>query len=259
MLLAVLIACAPTPSSHAPDALGQWVWTDDDVTRLAEVRVARPDVVAGVHVATVRYRSGSFTTELGLSPSVVGRPVAVVIRLDDDVHAAWDELADEALASGLDGALGRVLALVRSRPLDVIEVQLDYDAPIRRLERWAGVLGRLREGALRGEKVWVTSLVAHLREPTYGPLFGDVIDGHVLQVFDTGDDVGDAASTGHLAADTALPYRLGVGAFERKGPRPTAHRAWFTHLEEACPAPRCEAVWVFPAGRPYLDLLGDSK
>ncbi len=253
-----LVACA-APSAHAPEAVGQWVWTDDDVVRLEEVRAARPDVVAGVHVATVRYANGAFTNELGLSPTVVEGPLAVVVRLDDDVNQSWDELSDDAIAAGLDGALGRVLTLIHTRPVSVVEVQLDYDAPVRRLARWAGVLAKLRTGSLANEHVWVTSLVAHVREPAYGSLFRDLIEGHVLQVFDTGDDVGDAASVGRLAEQAGLRYRLGVGAFERTGLHPTAHRAWFAHLDEACPAPRCESVWVFPAGRPYLDLLGDSK
>jgi hypothetical protein len=252
MLVLLLLACRSAEPEPLP--LGQWVWSEADAELFREARAAHPDAVAGVHVATVRWDSG-FRNDLALAPTIVGdAPVAVVIRVDDSAHAAWDELTDEAFAEGLDAALARVVTLVRSRDVEVVEVQLDYDCPVRRLDRWARVLEHLRAGSLSGERVWVTSLVAHVRDPAYAGLRG-VVDGHVLQVFDTGDDASTAAEVGDLAVAAGLPYRLGVGAFERDG---TDHRAWFSRTPEACLAPLCEARWVFPAGRPYLDLLGDT-
>lgn len=244
MILPLLLAChAPAPHTYA-----QWVWTADDATVLAEARQSRP-VVAGVHVATTHFAAGAFTNTLALPPT----DGVIVIRLDDDVHAAWATLDDGAVATGLGEALGRVLAMAKARG-PVTEVQLDYDAPVRLLPRYGAVLHRLREGPLAGQALWVTSLVAHARDPAYVPALRGAVDGHILQVFDTGDDPGSASQIAGYAASAGLPYRLGVGAFERETTPPTQHRAWFDRLDVACPAPLCEAVWVFPAGRSWVSL-----
>lgn len=250
--------CGDDPAGVRAPPLGQWVWTEADAARIAEIREARPETVAGVHVATVSWRGGRFENGLGLSPQIAGSgPVAAVIRIDDSAHAAWRDREDSEISADLDAAIGRVVAMIHARDLDVKEIQLDYDVPTRLLPRWAAVLGHLRASSLAGERVWVTSLVAHLRDPAYGDLLRGRADGHIVQVFDTGDDPGSAQEVASLAERAAIPYRLGLGAFERGGDRPTAHRAWFARIAVACPPPRCEAVWVFPAGRPYQDLLGD--
>jgi hypothetical protein len=248
----MLWGCSPPEPVRIAYA-GQWVWTAADQGPLAEARADR-SVVAGVHVATVAWRDGAFTNTLALPPTVVAAPVAVVVRIDDSVHGAWDALGDDGVAAGLDDALGRVMALVRSRAVAPVEVQLDYDCPVRLLGRWGGALATLRSGALAGERVWVTSLVAHVADPGYGAALR-AADGHLLQVFDTGDLVVDAARVGDLAVAAGLPYRLGLGAFERDGAAPTSHRAWFGVASVACRPPSCDTVWVFPAGRPYRDLL----
>jgi hypothetical protein len=122
--------------------------------------------------------------------------------------------------------------------------------PVRLLPRWAAVLGRLRPNI--GASLWITSLVAHLEAPTYGDQLRPAVDGHILQVFDTGTPLGDRARVARLAARAAMPYRLGVGAFERVG---TEHRAWFAHLDEACARPWCDTVWVFPGNQPWTQLV----
>lgn len=264
-------ACGAPPAERVLP-VGQWVWSQADAPLVAELRGRRPDAVAGVHVATVRFDAerGTLAVDLSLSPAVVPGPVALVIRLDDSVNSAWD--ADPTLGDDLDAAIGRVVAMARGAVPSWVEVQLDYDVPVRRIGAWAAVLGRLRRpaadgaggaggagaGALVGQHVWVTSLVAHLRDPAYGDVMRGVVDGHVLQVFDTGDGSADAVEIARLAARAAMPYRLGVGAFERAGAdgaARTSHRAWFDAAEVACPAPACEALWVFPAGRSYVALV----
>ncbi len=254
-----LLACAPVPGPTAPqsDALatGQWVWSAKDLPLLAAGRASGRDFAAGVHIATVHYTDGAFVNELALSPGVVepGVPLALVVRLDDSVNESWSRRSVAEIESGLDAALGRTLGLVHDADVDYTEVQIDYDVPVAHLAGWATVVEGLRASSLRGETVWVTSLVSHLRDPTYGTLFRHVVAGHILQVFDTGDDPVDAGAVGALAEAAGLPYRLGVGAFERAG---TDHRGWFAKTAEACLRPLCGGVWVFPAGRPYLDLLG---
>jgi hypothetical protein len=245
--LLLWLACAAPPP---PPPVAQWVWTDADLPRLQELRRAHPDAVAGVHIGTIHHRDGALTTELSLAPTVAEAPRALVIRLEDDLRPAWDALTDAELAAELDAPLGRLLRLAASRG-SFVEVQLDHDVPVRLLPRWANVLRTLRGGALKDQRVWVTSLVAHVAEPEYGPLLRGVVDGHILQVFDTGDDALDAARVTALANRAGLPWRWGLGAFERGGERPTNHRAWFT----APCLPPCEARWVFPAGAPYAELL----
>lgn len=260
------VACASPPAGRTLP-VGQWVWSQADAPLVSALRTTRPGAVAGVHVATVRWDpgAGALAVDLSLSPAVVEGPVALVIRLDDSVHRAWD--ADPALGDDLDAAIGRVVSMARRAAPGWVEVQLDYDVPVRRLAEWARVLARLRRaelegagpGALAGERLWVTSLVAHVREPSYGATMRGVVDGHVLQVFDTGAGPADAAEVARLAALAGLPYRLGVGAFERtgvSGAPATSHRAWFDAADVACAAPLCEALWVFPAGRGYVEALG---
>lgn len=246
-LLWLTLAC----SRPAPAPVAQWVWTATDVERLGELRRTRPEAVGGVHIGTVHHDgSGGLHNELALAPTVVGAPRALVIRLDDDLHGAWGLLDDPTLASHLDAALARLLKLAASRG-PYVEIQLDYDVPVRLLPRWATVLRQLRGGVLAGERLWVTSLVAHVQEPAYGALLQGVVDGHILQVFDTGDDALQAPDVIRRANAAGLPWRWGLGAFERGGEHPTHHRDWFA---APCVAP-CEARWVFPAGQPWLELL----
>lgn len=245
LLAAWLVACTTAP----PAPFAQWVWTEADRAPLADLRASQPGAVAGVHIATLHYADGVVRSELSLAPGLVDPPRALVIRLDDDLHAAFDALPDDALAAALAAPLTRLLALADQRGASV-ELQLDYDVPVRLLPRWAAVLRLLRGGCLAGRPLWVTSLVAHLQRPDYGALFVGVIDGHILQVFDTGDRAPSAATVRALAEAADLPYRWGLGAFERGDT--TAHRAWFS-ATSGCTG-RCQARWVFPAGQPWRDL-----
>lgn len=245
LLAAWLPACTPTP----PAPFAQWVWTEGDLAPLADLRAAQPDAVAGVHIATLHHHDGVVRAELSLAPSLVDPPRALVIRLDDDLHPAFDALSTEALAAALCAPLSRLLTMADQRGASV-EVQLDYDAPVRLLPRWATTLRALRGGCLTSRPVWITSLVAHVQHPDYGALFAGAVDGHILQVFDTGDRAPAAAEVGRLAEAAGLPYRWGLGAFERGDT--TAHRAWFP-ATSACSG-RCVARWVFPAGQPWRDL-----
>jgi hypothetical protein len=137
----------------------------------------------------------------------------------------------------------------------VAELQLDYDCPERRLARWAGVVRALGRGPLAGRPLWVTSLPSHVRNAGYGDLFRGAVAGHVVQVFDTGERFG-ANALGDLAAALdahRLPFRLGVGAFERETRTGrTAHRAWFAAAPALAESRWYRGTWVFPAGSAWL-------
>jgi hypothetical protein len=180
----------------------------------------------------------------------------VVIRVEDDLHAAWDEASDAEIAEGVGDALVRVVLLARKRgPVD--EVQIDHDVPERRLNRWGNVLRGVRP-RLEVRSLWVTSLVAHTRNPDFGPALRGVVDGHIVQVFDTGDDPKSASEVAEQATEVGLPWRLGLGAFERDVQRPL-HRAWFARAGETCRPPLCDGVWVFPAGSSWVTLLSPGS
>jgi hypothetical protein len=248
MWLVLAWACqGPQP----PLAWGQWIWTAQDVAVFEQSRAVLPDLRPAVWIGTVHFEQGQLQTRLGQDPLSVQGERAVLIRLDDDLHAAWDALPEAELARQLDERLGRLMALLRARGVEPVEVQLDYDCPVRRLSAWASVLRVLTSGSLAGERVWITSLVAHLREPRYGAWLRGVVHGHVLQVFDTGDDALASREVGALASRAGLPYRMGLGAFERPG---TAHALWFETLEQTCMRPTCDGAWVFPAGRVWSPL-----
>lgn len=251
LLFALWLACAAPP----PPAYGQWIWTDADARVFEASKASIPGLVPGVLVAEILVVDGAPKLTLRQRPSIVDGPRAVVVRIDDGVHALWDRDDDDALAAALDGELARLMALLRDTGVAPTEVQVDYDVPVRLLKRWSGVLAHLP--ALRDQPLWVTSLVAHLRDPRYGPLLRGRVRGHILQVFDTGETPTDADEVARLATQADLPWRLGIGAFERghDGDATTSHRGWFAQIGAACRPAGCEGVWVFPAGRPWAEEI----
>ncbi|GJG85290.1 hypothetical protein tb265_04710 [Gemmatimonadetes bacterium T265] len=257
------------PSTRAD---GQWIWSAADLARWQTAHATRPTLRPGLWVSTVWWEGGAdggVRQRLALSPRpLAGAPLAVVVRVDDRMHAAWLAASDSAIALQLDHALRELLRLVAATGTDVREVQLDYDCPVRRLARWAAVVRRLRAGALAGREVWITSLVAHVAQRDYGTYFRGVVSGHIVQVFDLfasgGGGEPSPAAAARLAAHldrAGLPFRLGVGAFERVlrsgdgGTRLTHHRAWFALAPGLARSPWYRGLWVFPGGQPWTSLV----
>ncbi len=259
---------SPVPGARSP-VPGQWIWSDADLARWREARAAGPAVRPGLWVSTVRWDGGAFRQQLARNPrELAGAPAAAVVRFDESVHGAWAALPDSAVARALDERLRRLLPLVERAGGRAAEVQLDYDCPVRRLPRWAAVVGALTApgGALAGREVWVTSLVAHVARPEYGPLFRPAARGHIVQLFDTGD-VPSAGAADRLAAALArarMPFRVGLGAFERRGRAAgaravTDHRGWFAALPALARVPGYEGVWIFPGGQAWrADLSSEA-
>lgn len=248
---AALVAAGPSASEPAlpqhvgpPPAVGQWVWTRTDAELLSE------QTTAGIFVGTVEASRG-LRWRRGLSPSLplVSSERAAVIRFDDSLHGHWDEPNFEAdLTRQLEGIVGE---------LDhVEEVQLDYDAPSRRIPRWGALVRRWSKGPLAGHAVWVTSIPAHLTDPwAYRRAFEGAVHGHILQVFDTGLSCTPehVERLSRQAATAALPYRVGVGAFERG--EHTDHGCWFRQWRHLGHDPAFDGLWVFPAGHAYRHLI----
>lgn len=244
----------------APPAVGQWVWTRVDAARYAESVATIPALEAGVFIGAVRCDTSThqLVAQAGLPPTVVpvARPVAV-IRLEDGLYGCRT-VSDppEVFEIQLDSAV-RVL---RRRGGDVryAAVQLDHDAPQRGLGEWAASVRYLRAHALAGDSVWVTSLIAHLREASYGTLFGGVVSGHVLQVFDTGELATESqvSEAVRLVRRADVPFRVGLGAFERQTTRgKTSHRAWFAAVPKFAAVRGYAGVWIFPAGARWVTLF----
>jgi len=185
--------------------------------------------------------NGEVRVRLRLSPHAVPSPDQLVVRLDDSFHRAPADVA-----AGLDQALARLLSMAGPKLMHT-PIEIDYDAPVSRLALYADWLRRLRAGSLRGRKLWITTLIVHLKDPDFGIRFPEVIDGHVVQLFDTGEPwtlERGKALVGRLA-DIPIPFALGLGAFDRKG---TDHAAWLRVLPELRTLPTYRGVWVFPAG-----------
>jgi uncharacterized protein DUF3142 len=263
LLLLALVAllagspAAPPPALAAPDAIvGQWVWTraDADVFRAAVAE--RTDLRPVVHVATVTGDArGRVVRRRALSPAVLadGRPVGIVIRFEDSFHRVWDrDPAD--VAEEVAHAIDATLVDVRATGVELREIELDYDAPVRRLAAWAEVL---RVVARRmPAPLWVTSIPSHLGDPAYGERLRGVVAGHILQLFDTGTAC-TAEARQELAtqlAAHALPYRLGLAAFERRG-APGRHACWNGAARDLGRAPGAAGQMIFPAGHPITGLL----
>ena len=83
--------------------------------------------------------------------------------------------------------------------------------------------------------------------------------GHILQVFDTGDRMSltYARQIERMAERQRMPFRLGVGAFERRLPngRTTDHRAWFRAEGVMRQSQWYRGMWVFPGGTTWTQLL----
>jgi hypothetical protein len=227
---------------------------------LQRARAVRSDVAAAVHIAELRYEAGQVRAQLRLAPTTSGTPSAFVIRFHDSFHAAMDDDA-ASLAEAAGSALERVLTAARQAANGVGVLQLDYDCPVRALSAWAALVTALHaRGTLQGYAVWLTSLVAHLHEPTYGALFRGLVAGHIVQVFDTGErwSVGAEASLLRALERAGLPFCMGVGGFERGRQQRvySAHGAWWESLHRLSASALNRGAWVFPAGFDWRDRLG---
>lgn len=263
VVVAVALAAVPASPEHARASLaaapgglptaGAWIWTRADARLLATARASDPALRAAIHVATIERRpDGRYANRLALAPDAAGtdRDVAVVVRFDDSLNAAWDAEAEEGVASAVAPLLARVLALVDATGVRASEVQLDYDAPVRALDAWARVVGRLAAGPLQGRDTWVTSVPAHLEAAAYGPMFASAGVGHILQVFDTGlaCTPEHASRLASRLTSAGLRFRVGVGGFERPA-RPGDHACWAAEAARWRKLPEYAGAWVFPAER----------
>jgi hypothetical protein len=257
------IACADpgVANTSARYDVGQWIWSSRDSALLVDASRTIDSIVPTVWVGSVgAWRNGSSRVRLALSPRIAGTArVAVVIRFDDDFTGLWDNPSDSAVAATVGSAVKAILSVASSARVAITEVQLDYDCPERLLPRWANVVRMLSRGALAGQTVWLTSLVAHVRHPDYGDLFRDNVAGHIVQVFDTGDrmSVPYVNQLERMVTRHRMPFRLGVGAFERQlaNGTTTNHRAWFTAARVMAGSEWFRGVWVFPGGSPWASLL----
>ena len=257
------VACRATDVAGASGRydVGQWIWTRRDSVLLADASRTIDSIVPTVWIASVgEVRNGSAAVQLALSPRVGGaQRVAVVIRFEDSFGKSWENQTDSSVAASADSAVTMVLAVAQSAGVTISEVQLDYDCPERLLPRWAAVVRLWSQKSLAGRTVWLTSLVAHVRRSEYGDLFRGIVAGHIVQVFDTGDrmSVPYARQLERMLTRHRMPFRLGVGAFERQlaNGTTTNHRAWFGAARLMTGSQWFRGVWVFPGGGPWASLL----
>jgi hypothetical protein len=263
-VLTVLIsACSPKPAVSAAPAIGQWIWTRADLARFNESRGTQPKLEAAVFIGSIQCDTISrrLLVRAGLSVSEPqADAVTAVIRFENGIDRC--RIAGEPapqFAQRLDSAVSVLRQRARTAPIGAM--QLDYDAPQRAIGAWAANVAYLHAHALRGDSIWVTSLIAQLREPGYGDLFRGVVSGHVLQVFDTGEPATTAQvhEALRLARRARMPFRLGLGAFERdtRGGR-TEHRAWFATVAQFAAVDGFRGVWVFPSGNRWVSLLAEG-
>lgn len=230
-----------------------WIWTrsDADIFRAQ----ADPALVPGVLAATVELDSrGALRSRLGLSPTAAGRSdVALVFRLEDTVHRVWEKRSSRQVARELGSILEDRIADAEAGGARITEIQLDYDAPVRRLAEWTEVVAQIAEGPLRGREIWLTSVPAHLEDPQYGARLAGHVRGHILQLFDTGlrHSESEVARVGKLLERQPLAFRVGVAYFERRNGKGklTDHAAWREASSELAELRRFGGIWAFPAGR----------
>ncbi|MCC7345331.1 MAG: DUF3142 domain-containing protein [Deltaproteobacteria bacterium] len=246
--------------SGAEASFGQWIWSARDAAVFAKTKAAVPDLIPSPWIATLSFAEGRLEARRALSPALAGAsPIAAVVRLDESFHRAWEALPAPELAASLETALSDLERRAAAAGTEILEWQLDYDCPQRRLGEWAEVLRRLQSGARRDRRLWITSLISHLQDPDFGKRLQGIVAGHILQVFDTGG-LPEGLAAQDLAAQLkthALPFRLGLGAFERGKAyeTKTEHRLWFSALPDFAANPWYRGLWVFPAGKSWAHLL----
>lgn len=261
VVAAVAVAVGRAPSATAGQAVsakvhaGQWIWTARDRQLFERARRDHGELEAAVFIGTVERRGGVLRVARGLSPTTAGQaPRALVVRLDDSVNGHFDEHATAELSRELDALLTVLLGEVRATGVSFGELQLDYDAPESKLKRWAAVLHYLKAHALREVEVWITSLPVHVDHAEYGDWMRGAVTGHILQVFDTGltCDAEHAQRLREALRASALPFRIGYGAFERKrAPDSQAHECWLSYADSFRKEPAAAGFWLFPAGFAY--------
>jgi hypothetical protein len=255
--LAFGLAHAATLYAAGAGVVGQWIWCDADRRHFEEARARDPALVPAVFVSTITVEAGSVVQHLGLSPGYVDGGGALVVRFDDSFHAFWDLRDGLAARAALGTKLAWILARADATGARIAELQLDYDCPVHRLHEWSALLAELAAGPLAGRTIWITSLPAHMAVAEYGGWFRGVAAGHILQVFDVGPKlaVANAPRLAALARAQRMPFRLGVGAFERvRGPehvQVTEHGRWLDVVDEFAGDPTFRGLWIFPGGMPW--------
>jgi hypothetical protein len=267
LILALLIA-APSACDRpvSPQTeIGQWIWSSADSALFVDAARSIPNLVPTVWIGTIRAsRDGEVQSQLALSPRISGRPTAaLVVRFDDGFSSVWQSQSDSAVAIAVGAVLRDMLAAAQRSGVTVSEVQLDYDCPERLLRRWSAAIAILSRGALAGRTVWITSLISHVRHAEYGDLFRANVAGHILQVFDTGDRMSlpYARQVERLVSRQRMPFRLGIGAFERRlaNGEMTDHQAWFEAPHIMRGSRWFRGVWVFPGSASWVHLLEPIK
>ncbi|MCA9645018.1 MAG: hypothetical protein KC492_30220, partial [Myxococcales bacterium] len=209
----------PSLSNAAPvKQLGQWVWTTRDAERFSVAHQADQALVPALLVGSVRRESGQLRMRRGIDPVTTGtRRVAAVVRLEDSVHPALTQHSVKTFAGELEALLNPLLLEVSKSGVELAELQLDYDVPVSKLGLWADALRELRKGPLGLVSLWITSVPSHVADARYGEHLRGVVDGTILQLFDTGlkcSSMNQRKLENQLTKH-GLPFRIGVGAFER--------------------------------------------
>lgn len=257
----------PSLQSGAPvGQLGQWVWTTRDAERFDAARAADDTLVPALLVGSVRRENGQLRMRRGITPEATGtRRIAAVVRLEDSVHPELTRGSAKPFAERLEALLSPLLLDVSRSGVELVELQLDYDVPVSKLELWAHALRELRKGPFGYISLWITSIPSHVSSPGYGEHLNGVVDGTILQLFDTG-----LACTGlnqrKLASQLTkhgLPFRIGVGAFERARaagsdalPAATSdHGCWLERSVSFREDPMYRGTWVFAANQDTLGVF----
>lgn len=250
----------------APTQLGQWVWTRSDWVPYKTAKATRPDLIATVHIATLSWDGAKQNFKIGLALSPISEGALgknVVVRIDDTLHHAWRSVETAAVAKALDDTLARLNSfMVISGPQ--VAWQLDYDFPVSALSKWAETIQFLQRdgGALNKHNVWITTLVSHVLERNFDRAMNGIIQGHILQIFDTGISLSNRqlSSVEARLTQSHIPFALGIAAFRRVSGSATSPQNEFdTQMEWVKRLSRHKsyrATWVFPAGQSWSQWIG---
>ncbi|OGW35568.1 MAG: hypothetical protein A2X58_00665 [Nitrospirae bacterium GWC2_56_14] len=240
-------------------SVGQWIWSRADEKIFLESRKIIPNILPCIWISTITVSRGAIVQNLAISPELaksVGS-AAFIVRIDDSLNALWNKERPDKIAHDIDSCLKNLIKLLTDAGVNIEEMQLDYDCPVRRLSAWSLAVRIATKGSLKGKHIWITSLPVHINDADYSVLFRGIVTGHILQLFDTGISA-NQNTLDRLSLRLrrqSMPFRIGLGAFERAhSHESTDHQLWFSALSLFAEIPGYQGVWIFPGGGEWVNL-----
>ena len=182
MLLIVAASALSGCTPPAPTAHEAYVWQRRWSAQLLDALRETPPVIGRWHVLAGESESGHSLIEVAVDFAALkatDRPLVAVVRIDGSL----DDLRERAMLDAIENLLVRW----REQGISPGGIEVDHDASLSQLPRYAGFLGHLRQrldahAASRRIRLSATLLPAWMEAPDDLARLVEVIDEPVLQL-----------------------------------------------------------------------------